>query len=58
VSATSGRLLSAVEEVLLARRIERGDLTAKQQMIESNLRLVLAVAKTYRAGSVALADPV
>jgi RNA polymerase primary sigma factor len=56
VSATSGRLLSAVEEVLLARRIERGDLTAKQQMIESNLRLVLAVAKTYRAGSVPLAD--
>jgi RNA polymerase primary sigma factor len=48
----TARLLTAAEEILLARRIERGDLTAKQQMIESNLRLVRAVARTYRSSSV------
>ena len=41
------RLLTAQEEVDLARRIERGDLDAKQKMVESNLRLV-AIAKNYR----------
>ena len=34
------KLLSAAEEIMLARRIERGDLQGKQRMIESNLRLV------------------
>src|SRR5689334_19882276 len=41
------RLLTAQEEVDLARRIERGDLDAKQKMVESSLRLVVSIAKNY-----------
>jgi RNA polymerase primary sigma factor len=40
-------LLTAVEEVALAKRIERGDMSAKQHMIEANLRLVVSIAKGY-----------
>jgi RNA polymerase primary sigma factor len=40
-------LLSAAEEVQLAKRIERGDMAAKQQMVEANLRLVVSIAKSY-----------
>src|SRR6266516_5688219 len=41
-------LLTAAQEVGLAKRIERGDLGAKQEMVEANLRLVVSSAKRYR----------
>jgi RNA polymerase primary sigma factor len=50
------RLLTAREEVDLARRIERGDLDAKQKMVESNLRLVVSIAKNYRSQGLPFLD--
>ena len=41
-------LLTAAQEVELAKKIERGDVLAKQRMIQSNLRLVVSIAKNYR----------
>lgn len=49
-------LLTGADEVRLARRIERGDRLAKEQMVESNLRLVFAIARTYRGRGVPFAD--
>jgi RNA polymerase primary sigma factor len=41
-------LLTAAQEVELAKKIERGDMAAKTRMIQSNLRLVVSIAKNYR----------
>jgi len=49
-------LLSAADEIRLAVQIEQGDQAAKQQMIESNLRLVVSLARTYRGRGVPMAD--
>jgi RNA polymerase primary sigma factor len=49
-------LLSADEEVELARRIEQGDLEAKERMINSNLRLVVSIAKKYQGQELSLLD--
>jgi RNA polymerase primary sigma factor len=49
-------LLSAVEEVELAKRIERGDCLAKQQMVEANLRLVVSIAKRYLGRGLSFLD--
>ena len=49
-------LLTAAEEVDLARRIERGDDAAKHRMINSNLRLVVSIARRYQGHELALLD--
>ncbi len=49
-------LLTADEEVALAKRIERGDKEAKDRMVNSNLRLVVSIAKRYQGHGVALLD--
>jgi RNA polymerase primary sigma factor len=53
---TRAPLLSAADEVRLARRIERGDLTAKDELVTANLRLVRALAQRYRDRGVPLED--
>ncbi|HEV2723680.1 MAG TPA: sigma-70 family RNA polymerase sigma factor, partial [Thermoleophilaceae bacterium] len=50
------RLLSAEEELDLAKRIERGDLSAKERMTEANLRLVVSIAKRYRGQGLPFLD--
>src|SRR5215471_18969287 len=50
------KLLTAAEEVTLAKQIERGDPVAKRRMIESNLRLVVSIAKGYRGLGVPFLD--
>ena len=50
------RLLTAVEELDLARRIERGDFEAKERLVNSNLRLVVSIAKHYQGNQVPLVD--
>ncbi|HEV7847262.1 MAG TPA: sigma-70 family RNA polymerase sigma factor [Thermoleophilaceae bacterium] len=49
-------LLTAEEEVDLSKRIEQGDLTAKERMINSNLRLVVSIAKKYQGQELSLLD--
>jgi RNA polymerase primary sigma factor len=49
-------LLTAAQEVKLAKRIERGDEAAKELMINSNLRLVVSIAKKYRGHDLSLLD--
>jgi RNA polymerase primary sigma factor len=50
------RLLTPAEEIELARRIERGDLDAKDRMINANLRLVVSIAKKYQGSELTLLD--
>ena len=50
------RLLRPAEELELARRIERGDLEAKERMINANLRLVVSIAKKYQGTELTLLD--
>jgi RNA polymerase primary sigma factor len=50
------RLLTPAEEVQLAKRIERGDVQAKELMINANLRLVVSVAKRYQQRGISLLD--
>ncbi len=49
-------LLTPAEEIELAKRIERGDLVAKERMINSNLRLVVSVARKYQGQGLPLGD--
>ena len=49
-------LLTAAEEIELAKRIEQGDLEAKERMINSNLRLVVSLAKRYQGHELPLLD--
>jgi RNA polymerase primary sigma factor len=49
-------LLTAAEEVELAKRIERGDMGAKRHMVEANLRLVVSIAKSYLGRGLSFLD--
>jgi RNA polymerase primary sigma factor len=49
-------LLTAAEEVELSKKIEQGDLAAKERMINSNLRLVVSIAKKYQGQELSLLD--
>ncbi|HEX6712707.1 MAG TPA: RNA polymerase sigma factor RpoD/SigA [Thermoleophilaceae bacterium] len=55
-AATTGKLLTAAEELRLAKRIGRGDMRAKDEMVERNLRLVFAIARRYDGRGVPFED--
>ena len=55
-SARTHPLLTAEEEIELAKRIERGDLAAKERMINSNLRLVVSQARRYQGHGLPMED--
>ena len=50
------KLLTREEEVVLSQRIEKGDMLARQEMIESNLRLAISIAKKYYKSGCSLED--
>ncbi len=50
------RLLTPAEEIELAKRIERGDLSAKERMVNSNLRLVVSLARRYQGQGLSMGD--
>ena len=54
--ARSYPLLTAAEEIELAKRIEKGDLAAKDRMVNANLRLVISVARKYQGQGLPLTD--
>src|SRR4051812_31699149 len=54
--ASKSPLLTAAEEIELAKRIEKGDMLAKDRMINSNLRLVVSIAKRYQGHGLPLSD--
>jgi RNA polymerase primary sigma factor len=49
-------LLTPAEEIELAKRIERGDLVAKERMVNSNLRLVMSIARRYQGQGLGMGD--
>ncbi len=53
---TQAPLLTPEEEITLTRAVQKGDKMAKQRLIESNMRLVINIAKTYRNRSIPLED--
>src|SRR5688572_27330924 len=53
---TQAPLLTAEEEVILMRAIQKGDESARRRLIESNMRLVINIAKTYRNRAIPLED--
>ena len=53
---TRTKLLTAVEEKALSRRVRVGDPTAKERLIEANMRLVVSIAKNYMASGIPLED--
>ena len=50
------KLLTAADEVAIAKRVERGDRAAKERMINANLRLVISIAKRYQSPTMPLLD--
>src|SRR3989440_10239315 len=50
------RLLTGAEELALAKRVERGDLAAKERLVNANLRLVIATARKYEGHELPLLD--